>query len=92
VATANLLGPKLADGTLTDRDLARIQRRRNLPTRITQAFQLTILRDLYPKNLQDDTMTHVPPVFRAFQSIPALRHLTGRFIGLGLRPEHIATR
>jgi 2-polyprenyl-6-methoxyphenol hydroxylase-like FAD-dependent oxidoreductase len=89
VATANLLGRKLADGNVTDGDLSRLQRRRSLPTRITQAFQLTILRDLYPKSLHDDTSTHVPMVFRAFQSIPALRRLIGRFIGLGVRPEHI---
>jgi len=92
VATANLLGPKLRDGSLTDRDLARVQRRRSLPARITQAFQLKMLRGLYPQDLHDDVRTHMPVVFRAFQSIPLLRRLAGRVIGLGIRPEHLSTQ
>jgi len=92
VATANLLGPRIADGNLSDADLSRVQRRRSLPTRITQAFQVTILRDLYPKHLQDDTSTHLPIIFRVFRSVPSLRRLMGRFIGLGVRPEHITFR
>ncbi|MGA4987579.1 FAD-dependent oxidoreductase [Nonomuraea bangladeshensis] len=91
VAAANLLGPLLArGGTPQDADLARVQSRRERAARITQAFQLGILRDLYPKDLGDDTTRHVPPIFTAFRTLPPLRHLMGRFIGLGVRPEHIA--
>ncbi|SEG63065.1 2-polyprenyl-6-methoxyphenol hydroxylase [Nonomuraea solani] len=91
VATANLLGPLLTrGGEPQDADLARVQSRRERPARITQAFQLGILRDLYPKNLGDDTTQHVPPIFTAFRTLPPLRHLLGRFIGMGVRPEHIA--
>lgn len=90
VATANILGPKLLGHSLTDADLARVQARRELPVKLTQLFQLAILRDLYPKDLDDDTTTHVPPVFRVFRALPMLRRVTGRFIGLGIRPEHIA--
>lgn len=89
VATANLLGPALRRGRPDERDLARVQRRRLLPTRITQAFQTAVLRDLYPKDLDDDTAQHTPPIFSAFRALPPLRHLMGRFIGLGVRPEHI---
>ncbi|MEZ7124352.1 FAD-dependent oxidoreductase [Nonomuraea sp. AD125B] len=91
VAAANLLGPLLArGGTPQDADLARVQSRRERAARITQAFQLGILRDLYPKDLGDDTTRHVPAIFTAFRTLPPLRHLMGRFIGLGVRPEHIA--
>ncbi|MEV4223244.1 FAD-dependent oxidoreductase [Nonomuraea sp. NPDC049725] len=91
VATANLLGPLLARGGVPqDADLARVQARRARAARITQAFQLGILRDLYPKDLGDDTTRHVPPVLTAFRTLPPLRHLLGRFIGLGVRPEHLA--
>jgi 2-polyprenyl-6-methoxyphenol hydroxylase-like FAD-dependent oxidoreductase len=90
VATANLLGPRLRRGALRDRDLARVQRRRQLAARITQTFQLAVLRDLYPTDLDDDTTGHVPPIMRLFRAAPPLRHLAGRFIGLGVRPEHIA--
>ncbi|MGH3848199.1 MAG: FAD-dependent oxidoreductase, partial [Pseudonocardiaceae bacterium] len=90
VATANILGPKLRRNTLRDSDLPRVQARRELPTRITQKFQVAVLRDLYPKNLHDDTARHTPPIFTAFRMLPPLRHVMGRFIGLGARPEHIS--
>ncbi|MEV4110921.1 FAD-dependent oxidoreductase [Nonomuraea sp. NPDC049695] len=91
VATANLLSPVLTRGGIPDRaDLARVQSRRERAARVTQAFQLGILRDLYPKDLGDDTTQHVPPLFTAFRALPPLRHLAGRFIGMGVRPEHIA--
>ena len=37
VATARILGPKLAAGTLTDGDLDLVRRRRRFPTAVTQA-------------------------------------------------------
>jgi 2-polyprenyl-6-methoxyphenol hydroxylase-like FAD-dependent oxidoreductase len=89
VATANLLGPTLRRRRPEERELALVQRRRELPTRITQAFQTGILRDLYPKDLADDTTRHTPPIFSAFRALPPLRHALGRFIGLGVRPEHV---
>ncbi|GAA0937373.1 FAD-dependent oxidoreductase [Nonomuraea longicatena] len=90
VATANLLGPLFArGGTPEDGDLARVQSRRERAAKLTQAFQLGILRDLYPKDLGDDTTEHVPPIFTAFRMLPPLRHLMGRFLGMGVQPEHI---
>ncbi|MEV0380757.1 FAD-dependent oxidoreductase [Nonomuraea sp. NPDC050643] len=91
VATANLLGPVLLRAGLPgEADLAAVQARRERATKVTQAFQLGILRDLYPKGAADDTAQHVPPIFTAFRALPPLRHVMGRFIGLGIRPEHIA--
>ena len=52
--------PSLRRRILRDRDLARVQQRREIPAKITQAFQLIILRDLYPKHLGDDTAAHTP--------------------------------
>ncbi|RVX38670.1 2-polyprenyl-6-methoxyphenol hydroxylase-like FAD-dependent oxidoreductase [Nonomuraea polychroma] len=90
VAAANLLGPVLRQAGVPDAaDLARVQARRERAVRVTQAFQVRILRDLYPKETGDDTAEHVPPIFTAFKALPPLRHLMGRFIGMGVRPEHI---
>jgi 2-polyprenyl-6-methoxyphenol hydroxylase-like FAD-dependent oxidoreductase len=89
VAAANILGPRLRSNQFQDSDLPLIQARREFPTRITQKFQVTILRDLYPKNLNDDTSYHPPPIFNIFKIFPVLRHVMGRFIGMGVRPEHI---
>lgn len=91
VATANLLGPVLLrPGVPGEGDLAAVQSRRQRAAKVTQAFQVGILRDLYPKDLADDTTEHVPPILTAFRALPPLRHAMGRFIGLGVRPEHIA--
>ncbi|GAA3220071.1 hypothetical protein [Nonomuraea helvata] len=57
---------------------------------MTQAFQVGILRDLSPKDLSNDTAQHVPPISTAFRALPPLRRLLGLFIGMGVRPEHIA--
>jgi 2-polyprenyl-6-methoxyphenol hydroxylase-like FAD-dependent oxidoreductase len=97
VAAANLLGPVLRSGRPTLRDLRRVQRRRQLPARVTQTFQLRALRGLYPRAtdtqtgeaLKVDEHSQLPLVLRAVLRFPALRHLTGRFIGMGVRPEHI---
>ncbi|MGH8793123.1 MAG: FAD-dependent oxidoreductase, partial [Stackebrandtia sp.] len=89
VAAANILGPAFgADGPTLD-DLRRVQRRRQLPTRLTQLIQLRAMRGLYPKNLDDGKPERTPLAFRLFRLLPALRHLTGYFIGVGFRPEHV---
>jgi 2-polyprenyl-6-methoxyphenol hydroxylase-like FAD-dependent oxidoreductase len=89
VATANFLGPAFSNGGPTFADLRRIQRRRQLPTRLTQAVQVRALRGLYPKNPHDDPSEHSPLVFRLFRLLPPLQYLTGHFIGRGIRPEHL---
>jgi 2-polyprenyl-6-methoxyphenol hydroxylase-like FAD-dependent oxidoreductase len=89
VAAANILGTAFGNGGPTTSDLRRIQRRRELPTRRTQAVQVRALRGLYPKNPQDDPSERPPLVFRLFRVLPPLRHLIGRFIGVGVRPEHV---
>ena len=96
VAAANILGPTFRGGGPTTRDLRKVQRRRELPTRITQAFQVKILRDLYPTGgravaeLAESTEARPDPMpLRLVRRVPQLRHLTGRFIGQGVRPEHV---
>ena len=89
VATANILGPSLRRGDSPPvQELRRVQRRREFPTRVTQAVQVRAFRGLYPKDLRDDPSLHMPFGFRLFRRLPPLRHLTGRFIGIGIRPEH----
>jgi 2-polyprenyl-6-methoxyphenol hydroxylase-like FAD-dependent oxidoreductase len=90
VAAANILGPALLRGESPPiRELRRVQRRRKFPTRITQAVQVRALRGLYPKNLRDDPSRRTPLAFRLFRFVAPMRYLVGRFIGLGVRPEHI---
>lgn len=91
VAAARFLGAALRSPTVgaVDRAVAAVQRRRSLPARLTQLYQLRVLKGLYPRSADDDTATHRPLVFRLFQRLAVLRHLGGRFIGLGVRPEHL---
>jgi 2-polyprenyl-6-methoxyphenol hydroxylase-like FAD-dependent oxidoreductase len=90
VAVANILGPSLlSGGTPSTRQLRRVQRRRNFPARVTQAVQVRALRGLYPKDLRDDPSRRPPLALRVFGRIPPLRYVVGRFIGIGVRPEHI---
>ena len=98
VAASRILGPTFANGGPDLSDLRRVQRRRELPTRITQLFQVRILRGLYPSTpptggLRDgvtpDRGDRLPVPLRLVRRVPALRHVVGRFIGQGVRPEHV---
>jgi 2-polyprenyl-6-methoxyphenol hydroxylase-like FAD-dependent oxidoreductase len=90
VAVANLLGPSLRRGERPAlEELRSVQRRREFPARVTQTVQVRALGGLYPKDSRDDRSANLPFAFRLFRRVPVLRHLTGRFIGLGVRPEHI---
>lgn len=89
VATANLLGPILLHRIPTPAELDRVRRRRRWPARITQAFQGQVMRGLHPKSGGERAAPPIP--LRVLARVPALRHLTGRFIGLGVCPEHLRT-
>jgi deazaflavin-dependent oxidoreductase (nitroreductase family) len=91
VAAANILGPSLLRGTPSLADLRRVQRRRELPTRLTQLVQVRALGSLYPRTLEADPSERVPLAFRLFHLVPAVRYVTGYFIGVGIRPEHVRT-
>jgi 2-polyprenyl-6-methoxyphenol hydroxylase-like FAD-dependent oxidoreductase len=90
VATANILGPSLRRGESPPAlELRRVQRRREFPARVAQTVQVRALRGLYPKDLRDDPSRRAPLALRLFSKVAPMRHLVGRFIGIGVRPEHI---
>lgn len=90
VATANRLGPILRQGrTPGERDLDAVRRRRALPVAITQFVQTRLLRGMYPTSLERRTSLRPPRALRVLNAVPALRRLTGRFVGLGLRRERL---
>ncbi|HEX4517074.1 MAG TPA: FAD-dependent oxidoreductase [Polyangiaceae bacterium] len=77
VAAANVLGKPLEKRHLTNGHLEAVQRRRALPTRITQDLQALATRRTL---IRSATM---------LEHVPWLRRIPGRFIGVGLRPEHV---
>ncbi|MEZ5926764.1 MAG: FAD-dependent oxidoreductase [Hyphomicrobiaceae bacterium] len=90
VATANLLWQPLRSGTLTNADLARVQARRNPPTRLTQRLQITMQKAIIAPALAGEDVIRAPMPVRLLDRIPWLRQFPARLIGLGFRPEHIS--
>jgi 2-polyprenyl-6-methoxyphenol hydroxylase-like FAD-dependent oxidoreductase len=89
VATDRLLGPGLADGGFTDADLPAVQRRRLLPTRLTQRAQVLAQRNVVDPLLHATGAVNAPRVLRLFARFPALRGIPARLVGVGPRPEHV---
>jgi 2-polyprenyl-6-methoxyphenol hydroxylase-like FAD-dependent oxidoreductase len=89
VATANILVPRLRQGPTTPADLAAVQRRRERPTRMTQALQVAIQNRVISTTLARTTAPKPPLALRLARWFPPLRRLPARIIGMGFRPEHI---
>jgi 2-polyprenyl-6-methoxyphenol hydroxylase-like FAD-dependent oxidoreductase len=92
VAAANILGPKLRQGNVTECDLQAVQRRRNFPTRATQRFQILIQNNVIRRILGSDKALGVPCVLKLLRRWAILRRIPARVIGLGFRPEHVNPR
>jgi 2-polyprenyl-6-methoxyphenol hydroxylase-like FAD-dependent oxidoreductase len=90
VATANLLAGPLLHGTLTDADLARVQRRRSLPTRVTQRVQLVMQRQIVRTITDADARGTVPRPMRLLARVRPLLRLLSRFMAIGVRNERVA--
>ncbi|CAM2760576.1 FAD-dependent oxidoreductase [Mycobacterium intermedium] len=88
VAAANLLTPPLRRGQLTDDDLHRVQKRRELPTRVTQAAQVFIQKNVITAVLGGPEQIRSPRVVRLVARWPRLARIPARMVGMGVRPEH----
>ena len=89
VAAANILSGPLARGSCRDSDLARVQKRREFPTRVVQRVQL-LAQDLFLKRtLEGRVPRKMPAALRLLQRFPMLRRIPARLVGMGIRPEHI---
>jgi 2-polyprenyl-6-methoxyphenol hydroxylase-like FAD-dependent oxidoreductase len=89
VAAANILAVPLLDGGLADSHLVAVQRRRMLPTRLTQAMQIAIQQRVIDPVLKSDAPVTAPWPVRLFNRVPLLARLPARLIGMGFRPEHV---
>jgi len=91
VAASNLLTAALRAGRPALALLRRLQRRRELPTRVTQRFQIEIQNRVIAAVLAGGRARRqtLPLPLRALQRYPALRRIPARLLGLGFRPEHV---
>jgi 2-polyprenyl-6-methoxyphenol hydroxylase-like FAD-dependent oxidoreductase len=87
VAAANLLAEPLRTHTLTDHHLQWVQQHRIQAVRRTQRVQV-VAHGVANKALHHQGPMKPPLALRILTSIPGFQHLTGRFIGIGLQPEH----
>jgi 2-polyprenyl-6-methoxyphenol hydroxylase-like FAD-dependent oxidoreductase len=90
VATANILASKLAIGCPSQDELDAVQRRRAFPVRMTQRMQVVVQNNIVAAALKPGNAPLKPPaVMRLVNAIPWLQGITARFIGVGVRPEHV---
>jgi len=91
VAAANQLAGPLRSGVVRDADLAAVQRRRELPTRLTQRAQVIVQNRVLGRVLVARGPLKAALPLRLLQRWPLLRRLPARMVGLGVRPEHVRT-
>jgi 2-polyprenyl-6-methoxyphenol hydroxylase-like FAD-dependent oxidoreductase len=90
VATANLLAAKLKNGCPSVDELDAVQRRRAFPVRMTQRMQVVVQNNIVKSALKPGGQPLKPPlVMRLITAVPWLQGITARFVGLGVRPEHV---
>jgi 2-polyprenyl-6-methoxyphenol hydroxylase-like FAD-dependent oxidoreductase len=89
VATANILAPRFNAGGVAESDLAAVQRRRELPTKLTQRMQILAQNRVIGSVLRGTTTPRPPWVVRLIDRVPLLQRIPARLIGMGFRPEHI---
>jgi 2-polyprenyl-6-methoxyphenol hydroxylase-like FAD-dependent oxidoreductase len=91
VAAANILWKPLEAGMLRQDDLHRVQKRRMFPTRVTQRFQVIIQNNVIGRVLSEEETLQAPLMLRLTSRFAPLRRLPARFVGMGVRPEHVHT-
>jgi 2-polyprenyl-6-methoxyphenol hydroxylase-like FAD-dependent oxidoreductase len=91
VAAANILAEPLRRGAAAVDRLRAVQRRRELPTRLTQRAQILIQNRIISRVLAGARTTSLPLPLRLLRDWPFLRRIPARLIGLGVRPEHVRT-
>ena len=91
VATANLLATKLREGSPSQADLDAVQARREFPVKMTQRMQVVMQDNIVAMALKQQAGQpfKAPLALRVITAVPWLQGITARFLGLGVRPEHV---
>jgi 2-polyprenyl-6-methoxyphenol hydroxylase-like FAD-dependent oxidoreductase len=89
IETANQLTEKLRAGSVTEADLAGIQRIREWPVKVIQAVQRAIQSRIVAAGLKQGSAFRLPLPVRILISTPGLRWILPRIIGWGVRPARV---
>jgi 2-polyprenyl-6-methoxyphenol hydroxylase-like FAD-dependent oxidoreductase len=92
-ATDNRTAPasEVPYSTVTEDDLAAVQRRREFPTRMTQRMQVLIQNRVIGRVLASQKQLSVPLVVKLLTHFPILRRIPAYVVGIGFRPERVHT-
>ena len=89
VVAANVLTEHLKAGKVPLSDLAEVQRKRELPTRIIQGFQNIIQKQVLAKVLKSDKPLTVSPFLLFLLRLPWVSNLPARLIAFGPVSVHV---
>lgn len=89
VAAANILTDYLKQGKVPTSALARVQHRRELPTRIIQAFQRFLQKQMIGRIVTGDEQPEPPLLLRLVLHTPLLRAIPANFVAFGPRREQV---
>jgi 2-polyprenyl-6-methoxyphenol hydroxylase-like FAD-dependent oxidoreductase len=88
IATANLLAGPLQERCLPEAALAAVQKRRELPARVTQAIQ-TVAHRGFARVFENPGPIQAPWQVKVASRIPGIDRAMGYAVGIGMRPEHV---
>jgi len=88
VESANVLTEPLKRGNVSEKTLAYIQRRRELPVRVIQAVQRAIQKRIIAEALSGRPF-RVPLPMRIMPHLPGIRNLMIRLLAFGIRRPHV---
>jgi 2-polyprenyl-6-methoxyphenol hydroxylase-like FAD-dependent oxidoreductase len=88
IAAANLITQPLLDHCVSEAHLAAVQRRREFPTRLTQAIQMLAHRGL-ARAFENPGPLRAPWQMKVATRIPGIHRAVGYAVGIGVRPEHV---
>jgi 2-polyprenyl-6-methoxyphenol hydroxylase-like FAD-dependent oxidoreductase len=92
VAAARILAPKLLSHQVTTADLARVQRRRIVPTVVTQGVQQVmhaqVIRPAVSGTLNVSDAARPPLPLRVLRRLPIIRSIPPYLVARGVLPEH----
>jgi len=91
IATANLLAASLRTGRVEDDELESVRKRRLWAVKVTQAMQIGIQDNVLVPAISADGRVPVPLALRLVTRMPVLQRLLARVLGMGVRPEHVAS-
>jgi len=89
VASANLLWAPLKAGAVSLEQLQAVQRRREWPTKVTQAAQVFIQKQAIAPMLAGASPKRAPWPARLVDRFPPLQGLLARVVGMGVRFERV---